>query len=108
MLLVGVVLSSQSRLSVAGYQTIVAGSPEQQIIEVAHIGVIVTDIGETDDRQSVRVTRRLLAYEAEVLLIGIFQCLCSRPLVQPETTLTVANIDNQVGVVAGRVAAHLL
>ena len=108
MLLVGVVLSSQSRLIVAGYQTIVAVSPEQQIIEIAHVRVIVTDIGETDDRQSVRVTRRLLANKAEVLLIGIFQCLCSRTLVQSETTLTVADVDNQVGIVAGRVTAHLL
>ena len=108
MLLVGVVVCSQTRLIVTAHQTIVAVRPEQQIIEVAHVGVVITDIGKTDDRQPVGIARRLLAYEAEVLLIGIFQCLCSRTLVQSETTLTVADVDNQVGIVAGRVTAHLL
>ena len=107
-LLVSVVGRSQSRLVIAGYQTVVAVGPEQQVVEITQVGVVVADIGETDDGQTIGIARRLLAYEAEVLLIGFLQGFCRCAPVQSETALTITYIYNKVCVVAGRVAAHLL
>ena len=94
-LLVGVAGRSQSRLVITCYQTVVAVGPEQQVLEVVEVGVVVADVRQADDGQTVGIARRLLAYVPEVLLISLLQRIGGRAPVQSETALTITYIYNK-------------